>query len=122
MVEVSNSDVAAAGRRLKTRIYLALALASVLPLSMLALVAHVYVLPLISPLDTSRMFSLLGLLVVALVASVTGSYVIWDLGRVVDRLATLLAERRGIGELAERGDEVGTIMSSFSHMLETVER
>jgi diguanylate cyclase (GGDEF)-like protein len=122
MVDASNSDVAAAGRRLKTRIYLALALASVLPLAMLALVAHVYVLPLISPLDTSRMVSLLALLFVALVASVTGSYVIWDLGRVVDRLATLLAEQRGIGELTERGDEVGTIMSSFSRMLETVER
>jgi diguanylate cyclase (GGDEF)-like protein len=122
MVDASNSDVAAAGRRLKTRIYFALALASVLPLAMLALVAHVYVLPLISPLETSRMFSLLGLLSVALLASVSGSYVIWDLGRVVDRLATLLAEQRGIGELAERGDEVGTIMSSFSRMLETVER
>src|SRR5712691_5092041 len=122
MVDASNSDVAAAGRRLKTRIYLALALASVLPLAMLAVVVHVYVLPAISPLDTSRMFSLLGLLFVALLASVAGSYVIWDLGRVVDRLATLLAEQRGIGELAERGDEVGTIMSSFSRMLETVER
>jgi diguanylate cyclase (GGDEF)-like protein len=122
MIDASNSDVAAAGHRLKTRIYLALALASVLPLAMLALVAHVYVLPAISPLDTSRVFSLLGLLFVALLASVIGSYVIWDLGRVVARLATLLADQRGIGELAERGDEVGTIMSSFSRMLETVER
>jgi len=122
MVDASNSDVAAAGRRLKTRIYVALALSSVLPLAMLALVAHVYVLPLISPLDTSRMFSVLGLLFMALIASVTGGYVIWDLGRVMHRFAMLLAEQRGIGELAERGDEVGTIMSSFSRMLETVER
>jgi diguanylate cyclase (GGDEF)-like protein len=122
MVDAPHPDVAAAGRRLKTRIYLALSLASVLPLAMLALVAHVYVLPLINPSDTSRVFSVVGLLCVALIASVTGSYVIWDLGRVVERLATLLAERRGIGELAERGDEVGTIMSSFSRMLETVER
>ena len=122
MADASNSDVAAAGRRLKTRVYLALALSSMLPLAMLALVAHVYVLPLISPLDPSRMFSVLGLLFIALIASVTGSYVIWDLGRVVERFATLLAEQRGLGELAERGDEVGTIMSSFSRMLETVER
>ena len=122
MIDASNSDVAAAGRRLKTRIYVALALSSVLPLAMLALGAHVYVLPLISPLDTSRMFSVLGLLFMALIASVTGGYVIWDLGRVMHRFAMLLAEQRGIGELAERGDEVGTIMSSFSRMLETVER
>jgi diguanylate cyclase (GGDEF)-like protein len=122
MVDASNSDVAAAGRRLKTRISLALAVSSVLPLAMLALVAHVYVLPLISPLDTSRMFLVLGLLFIALIASVIGGYVIWDLGRVMHRFATLLAEQRGIGELAERGDELGTIMSSFSRMLETVER
>ncbi len=122
MVDASSSDVAAAGRRLKTRIYLALALASVLPLAMLAVVAHVYILPAIGPLDTSRMFSVLGLLFVALIVSVTGGYVIWDLGRVMHRFAMLLAEQRGIGELAERGDEVGTIMSSFSRMLETVER
>ncbi|HMH52536.1 MAG TPA: GGDEF domain-containing protein [Candidatus Acidoferrum sp.] len=122
MVDASQSDVAAAGRRLKTRIYLALALSSVLPLVMLALVAHVYVLPLMNPADSSRVFTLMGLLFVALITSVTGSYVIWDLGRVVERLATLLSEQRGIGELAERGDDVGTIMSSFSRMLETVER
>jgi diguanylate cyclase (GGDEF)-like protein len=122
MMDVQHLDVAAAGRRLKTRISLALTFASVLPLVMLALVAHVYVLPRIDPLDTSRLFTLLGLLSVALVASLVGGYVIWDLGRVVERLATLLAEQRGIGELAERGDDVGTIMSSFSRMLETVER
>jgi diguanylate cyclase (GGDEF)-like protein len=122
MVDASHPDVAAAGRRLKTRIYLALALSSVLPLVMLALVAHVYVLPLMNPADSTRVFALMGLLFVALITSVTGSYVIWDLGRVVERLATLLSEQRGIGELAERGDDVGTIMSSFSRMLETVER
>ena len=91
MVDAPQSDVASAGRRLKNRIYLALSLSSVLPLVMLVLVAHVYILPLINPLDTPRVFSLLGLLFIALIASVTGSYVIWDLGRVVERLATLLA-------------------------------
>ena len=122
MVDALHSDVASAGRRLKTRIYLALLLGSVLPLVMLALVTHVYVLPLLNPMVSPRVFSLLGLLFIALLATLTGSYVIWDLGRVVERLATLLAEQRGIGELAERGDDVGTIMSSFSRMLETVER
>ena len=120
MVDASHADVATAGRRLKTRIYLALALSSVVPLVMLAVVAHVYVLPLMNPMDATRLFSLLGLLLLALLAALTGSYVIWDLGRVLERLATLLAEQRGIGELAERGDDVGTIMSSFSRMLETV--
>jgi diguanylate cyclase (GGDEF)-like protein len=122
MVDPSHPDVAAAGRRLKSRIFLALGLSSMLPLVLLALVAHVYVLPLVGPADSARVFSLLGLLLAALVTSVIGGYVIWDLGRVVERLATLLAEQRGISELAERGDDIGTIMSSFSRMLETVER
>ena len=122
MVDVLHSDVASAGRRLKTRITLALCLSSVVPLVILALVAHVYVLPFLNPLDSLRFFPLLGLLFLALVAMVTGGYMIWDLGRLMERLATLLAEERGIGELAARGDEVGTIMSSFSRMLETVER
>jgi diguanylate cyclase (GGDEF)-like protein len=122
MSDGPRSDVASAGRRLKSRIYLALLCSSVLPLVVLTLVAHVYVLPLMNPMDSLRFFSLLGLIFLALVAMVAGGYVIWDLGRVVERLATLLAEQRGIGELAERGDEVGTIMNSFTRMLETVER
>ena len=122
MVEVLHSDVASAGRRLKTRIYLALCLSSMVPLVILALVAHVYVLPSMNPMDSLRFFQLLGLLAVALFAMLTGGYMIWDLGRLLERLATLLAEERGIGELAARNDEVGTIMSSFSRMLETVER
>jgi diguanylate cyclase (GGDEF)-like protein len=122
MSEETQSDVASAGRRLKSRIYLALLCSSVVPLVVATLVAHVYGLPNIRPTDALRFYSLLGLLFFALVGMVAGGYVIWDLGRLVERLATLLAERRGIGELAERGDEVGTIMSSFTRMLETVER
>jgi diguanylate cyclase (GGDEF)-like protein len=122
MSEGARSDVATAGRRLKSRIYLALLFSAVLPLVVLTFVAHVYVLPSLNAMDALRLYSLLGLLFAALIAMVAGGYVIWDLGRLVERLATLLAEQRGIGELAERGDEVGTIISSFTKMLETVER
>jgi len=122
MLEGARSDVAEAGRRLKARIYLALLCSSVLPLVVLTVVAHVYVLPLLHPQDTVRFFSLQALLLFALVAMLGGGYVIWDLGRLVERLATRLAERRGFGELAERSDEVGTVLSSFTKMLETVER
>jgi diguanylate cyclase (GGDEF)-like protein len=122
MSEAGRSDVAAAGRRLKSRIYLALLCSSVAPLVALIVVAHVYVLPDVHPTDTAPFIAVLVLLFLALVAMGTGGYVIWDLGRVVERLATLLAEQRGIGELAARKDDVGTIMSSFTRMLETVER
>jgi diguanylate cyclase (GGDEF)-like protein len=122
MSEGARPDVAGAGRRLKARIYLALLCSSVVPAVALAVVAHVYVLPLLNPMDSVRFFSLLALLLFALLAMVGGGYVIWDLGRLVERLAILLAEQRGVGELAERTDEVGTVMSSFTRMLETVER
>ena len=118
----ARADVAEAGRRLKSRIYLALLFSSVLPVGVLTVVTHVYVLPGLHPLDSLRFFSLLALLAFALLAMLGGGYVIWDLGRMVERLAILLAERRGLGDLAERSDEVGTVMSSFSKMLETVER
>ena len=118
----AHSDVAQAGRRLKVRIYLALLCSSVLPVVALTVVAHFYILPLMNPLDSVRLFSLLALLFFALLAMVGGGYVIWDLGRLVERLAVLLAEQRGVGELADRSDEVGTVMSSFTRMLETVER
>jgi diguanylate cyclase (GGDEF)-like protein len=116
------SDVASTGRRLKSRIYLALVLSSVVPLVVLTMVAHLYVRSLIDPMDSVRFFAFLGLLVAALVATLVGGYVIWDLGRVVERLATLFAHEREIGGLTERGGEVGTIVGSFSRMLETVER
>lgn len=118
----ARTDVAAAGRRLKSRIYLALLCCSVLPVVALAVVAHVYVLPMMNPMDSARLISLMTLLFATLLAMVGGGYVIWDLGRLVERLAILLAEQRGIGELAERSDEVGTVMTSFTKMLETVER
>ena len=122
MSDGARSDVASAGRRLKTRIYLALLLSSVLPLIILTVVAHVYVLPLTNPMDSLRFFSFLGLLLLAFVAMVVGGYVIWDLARVVEQLAALLAQQHEIGQLAGRGDEVGTIVGSFTRMVETVER
>jgi diguanylate cyclase (GGDEF)-like protein len=122
MPEGTRSDVASAGRRLKSRISLALLLSSVVPLIILTVVAHVYVLPLLNPLDSLRFFSFVGLLLLAFVAMVVGGYVIWDLGRVVERLAIHLAQERELGELADRGDEVGTIVGSFTRMVETVER
>src|SRR6266545_7059065 len=122
MSDRSHSDVASAGRRLKSRIYVALLFSSVLPLLVLAYVTHVYILPVMNPMDSVRFFSLQALLFSTLLAMLAGGYVIWDLGRAMERLARMLAEQRGIGELVERGDEVSTLVSSFSKMLETVEQ
>jgi diguanylate cyclase (GGDEF)-like protein len=122
MSDKTRSDVASAGRRLKSRIYLALLFASVLPLGVLAYVAHVHVLPSLNPMDSTRFFGLQALLFFTLLAMVAGGYVIWDVGRAVERLGAMLADQRSVDRLIERGDEVGTLMSSFARMLDTVER
>src|SRR5436190_18074738 len=122
MSDRSPSDVAVAGRRLKSRIYVALLFSSVLPLAVLAYVTHIYILPRMDPTDTLRFVSLQALLFFTLLAMVAGGYVIWDLGRAMERLARMLGEQHGIGELVERGDEVSTLVSSFTRMLETVEQ
>jgi len=122
MLEGNRSDVAAAGRRLKSKIYLALLFSSVLPLVVLAYVAHAYVLPSLPALDSMRLLTLQALLFFTLLAMVAGGYVIWDVGRAVERMGTMLTQRRGIEKLVARGDELGTLMSSFARMLETVEQ
>lgn len=122
MLDGAPSDVAVAGRRLKSRIYLALLCSSVVPLAVLIYVADVYVLPAIPAMDTVRFFALQGLLFFTLLAMLVGGYVIWNVGRTMEHMGTLMADQRGIGELVERGDEVGTLMTSFGKMLETVEQ
>ena len=122
MSDRARSDVAAAGRRLRWRIYLALLFSSVLPLLVLAYVAYAYVLPSLHPLDSVRFFSLQALVFFTLLGMVAGGYVIWDVGRAVERLGVMLTEQRGIDRLVERGDEVGTLMSSFTRMIETVDQ
>jgi len=122
MSDSGRAAVALAGRRLKSRIYVALLFSSVLPLVVLAFVTHVYILPGMNPMDSTRFFSLQALLFCTLLAMLAGGYVIWDLGRAMERLARILSEQRAIGELVERGDEVSTLVASFTKMLETVEQ
>src|SRR5206468_597388 len=51
-----------------------------------------------------------------------GAYIIWDVGRTVARIAEMLASERAIAGLGRRKDEVGTVMTSFNRMLETIEQ
>ena len=114
-------DVGFVGQRLKKRIVLALALSSILPVLVLAYVVTSYVLPNLNPAHTVRFFGLQLLLVFTLVAMVAGGYVIYDLGRIVARIAELMSKERHL-PVPTRGDEVGTLMESFSKMLGTIEQ
>jgi diguanylate cyclase (GGDEF)-like protein len=122
MPERQPADVAMAGQRLRKRVLVALALSAVLPLLVLAYVAHSYVLPRLDPTDAPRFFGLQLLLFFTVLGMLAGSYIVWDIGRTVARMAQMLADEGRISELERRNDEVGTLMQSFAKMLETIEQ
>jgi diguanylate cyclase (GGDEF)-like protein len=115
-------DVAFAGQRLKQKVVLALALSAVLPILVLAYVVNSHVLPHLDPADTVRFAAVHVLVFFTALAMVAGGYIIWDVGRTVARIASLLADERRILTIETRRDEIGTVMQSFTKMLETIEQ
>ncbi|OGK99044.1 MAG: hypothetical protein A3E31_12680 [Candidatus Rokubacteria bacterium RIFCSPHIGHO2_12_FULL_73_22] len=122
MPSEASSDVAFAGRRLRQKVLFALTLASALPLLVLAYVVHGFVLPGLDARETVRFYGLSALIVFTTAAMVGGAYMIWDLGRAVARMAELMAKQASLTSPGGRGDEVGTLMKSFSSMLGTIEQ
>ena len=118
----ASPDVAPAGRRLRRKVLLALALASALPLLVLAYIVHGYVLPELDPRASTRFYGLTALILFTSLAMVGGAYMVWDLGRTVARMAELMAKEANLTSLGARGDEAGTMMKSFSSMLGTIEQ
>jgi len=108
----SSGDVALAGRLFKHKVLLALTLSSLIPLLVLAYVVLRYVEPGLDRAEVARFYGLHGLILATMLAMAVGAYIIWDMGRALSRLA----------ELGSRSDEVGTLMTSFSSMLGTVEQ
>ncbi len=112
-----------AGQRVKPKMLLALTLASFIPLLVLMYVLQSHIIPLLDPSSHRLLIaSLQGLLVFTALLMVTGSYLIWDVATAVTRSAEIMASTQQIGELEERGDEIGTVMASFSRMLTTIEQ
>jgi diguanylate cyclase (GGDEF)-like protein len=122
MARTAAADLAVAGQRLRHKVLTALGLSAVVPLLVLAYVAHVYVLPQLSPTDTNRFFGLLSLMFFTALAILTGGWVIWDMGRSMAHVASMLADDGQIARLEQRRDEVGTLMSTVGKMLETIEQ
>ena len=112
-------DVAHAGLRIKKRILVALTLASVVPVLVLAFV----VLVLMQTPEESMKFGRLNLLVFfTIIGMLAGGYIIWDIGRTMARIASLMARDIPLPGRERRRDEVGTLMSSFNKMLATIEQ
>jgi diguanylate cyclase (GGDEF)-like protein len=116
------SDVARAGARIKSKVLVALVLASVVPILVLSFVVLVLVLPSLGPGETLRFGGLQVLLVCTLICVLVGVWVIWDLGRIVARMGSLMASETRLSGFEGRQDEVGTLMSTFNKMLTTIEQ
>jgi len=122
MAGKSTSDIVFAGQRLRRKVLAALALASIVPLLVLAYVTQTFVVPQLQPGDSAHFLGLQMLLLFTVVAIVAGGYVIWDIGRTVARLGEVLADDGNMVTLKARRDEVGTLMSTVAKMLETIEQ
>jgi diguanylate cyclase (GGDEF)-like protein len=115
-----SQDLVAAGQRLRKKLVVALTLSSVVPLLVLTWVVRTFV-PL--PAGDSMAFGGMHLVLLStVIGMIAGAYIIWDVGRTVARIAEMLASERAIAGLGRRKDEVGTLMSSFNRMLETIEQ
>ena len=115
-------DVALAGRRLRRKVKVALTLSAVLPLLVLAYVVVRFVLPGPSAGEAVPLGWLQALLLFTVLGIVAGAYVVWDLGRVVARMAEMLGQARPIPDLDRRRDEMSTVMQSFNRLLVTIEQ
>ena len=115
-------DVAHAGLRIKKRILVALTLASVVPVLVLAFVVLVLMLPTLAPGESVKFGGLQLLVLFTIVGMVAGGYIIWDIGRTMARIASLMARDIPLAGTERRHDEVGTLMSSFNKMLATIEQ
>ena len=116
------TDVARAGQRIRNKILVALTLSSVVPILVLAFVVIGMVLPTLGPGESIKVGGLQLLVLFTLVGMLAGAYVIWDLGRIVARMGSIMASETAMSGLERRRDEVGTLVSSLNKMLSTIEQ
>ena len=95
---------------MRRKVLLALTLSSLIPLLVLAYVAHRYVQPGLDPSQVARFYGLQALILFTVLGMLAGAYMIWDLGRAFIRMADLLSKEPRLAELGTRSDEVGTLM------------
>src|SRR2546428_3850265 len=118
----TSQDLVLAGQRLRKKLVVALALSSVVPLLVLAYVVRAFVLPSLAAEESLVFGGVQALVASTVIGMIAGGYIIWDVGRTVARIAEMLASERAIAGLGRRKDEVGTVMTSFNRMLETIEQ
>jgi diguanylate cyclase (GGDEF)-like protein len=111
-----------AGQRIRQKVFLALALSSLIPLLVLTYVLYAHIIPLLDPTrHRLEIFGLQVLIAFTALLMAAGGYVIWDVAAAVARSAQLAGASRPLEALAGRSDEIGSLMQSFTLMLATVE-
>jgi diguanylate cyclase (GGDEF)-like protein len=122
MTTLQSRDAAFQGHRIKSKMFLALTLTSVIPLLILTYILHIHVIPL---LDANTHWALIGspqgLIVFTALLMAGGGYVIWDVAAAVVRTVQIVAQVSEASGAEGRSDELGVLMSSFSRMLTTIE-
>jgi diguanylate cyclase (GGDEF)-like protein len=122
MSERFSGDAASAGRLLRRKVLLALALSSLIPILVLGYVVHRYVQPSLDPTHVGRFYGLQALILLTVLGMIGGAYIMWTIGRAFSGMAALLSNDTRIAEIGTQSDQVGTLMKSFSSMLGTVEQ
>src|SRR5260370_339824 len=117
-----SQDLIVAGRRLRTKLVIALPLSSLVPLLVLAYLVRSFVLPSLAAKESPVFGGVQILVASTVIGMIAGACIIWDVGRTVARIAEMLGSERAISGLGRRKDEVGTLMTSFNRMLETIEQ
>ena len=120
MPAAAGSDVA--GRILRQKVLLALALSAVVPLLVLAYVVHRFVMPALNPDDTDNFYGIQALVFFTFVGMLAGAWIIWSLGRNVARMMEIMARDPRMARLERRRDAVGTLMTNFGMMFEKIEQ
>ena len=115
-------DAASAGRLLRRKVLLALALSSLVPILVLGYVVHGYVQPSLDPAHVGRFYGLQALILLTVLCMIAGAYIMWTIGRAFAGMAELLSNETRIAAIGTQSDQVGTLMKSFSSMLGTVEQ
>ena len=115
MAAAAGTDVAPAGQRIQRKVLVALVLSSVLPMLVLLVVA----LPTLGLGGALEVGALQLLILLAIVGVLAGDWILWDLGRTVARLGSLMGSD---STAADRQHEVGTLMTSYNKMLVTIEQ
>jgi diguanylate cyclase (GGDEF)-like protein len=117
-------EVAFAGQRVRRKMLLALALCGGMPFLLFTYLLFAYTMPLLDPVRHARDFvALPALLLFTGLVTTAGAFVAWDVATAVSRAASILTDpKTGEQAVPARSDEIGTLVTSFSRMLETIEQ